>query len=141
MGIATRVLVADDDADSRAITRTFLEFQGREVLEAVDGRTCVITALVHRPDVIVLDLIMPNVDGWQATAMLRADPATRAIPILALTATSQPDDRDRALAAGCDRVLFKPIALSELTAVIDALHQVAQTAACARAEHRVPGVA
>ncbi len=141
MGNATRVLVADDDADSRAITRTILEFQGRQVLEAADGRECVIAAVVHRPDVIVLDLVMPGMDGWQAAAALRAEPATRSIPILALTASSHADDRTRALAAGCDRVLVKPTSLAELTAVIDALHQVAQTDARARAERIAPGAA
>ncbi len=141
MGIATRVLVADDDADSRAIVRQYLEFQGRQVLEAADGRACVIAAHVHRPDVIVLDLIMPTLDGWDAAAALRADPATRSIPILALTATSQPDDRARALAVGCNRVAFKPIALADLIVAIDALHQEAQSAAHARAEQVVPNIA
>ncbi len=141
MGIATRVLVADDDADSRAIVKQYLEFQGREVLEAADGRACVIAAHTQRPDVVVLDLIMPTLDGWDTAAALRADPATRSIPILALTATSQPDDRDRALAVGCDRVLFKPIALSDLALAIDALHHDAQAVARAHAERAVPGVA
>ncbi len=139
--MATRVLVADDDADSRAIVRQYLEFQGREVLEAADGRACVIAAHMHRPDVIVLDLIMPALDGWDTAAALRADAATRSIPILALTATSQPDDRDRALAVGCDRVLFKPIALSDLALAIDVVHHEAQAAARARAEQVVPHIA
>ncbi len=124
-GIASTVLIADDDADSRAIVRALLEFQGRDVLEASDGAGCLGAARALCPDVIVLDLIMPGMDGWHAAAALRADPRTRAIPILALTAAALPDDRARALAAGCDRVLSKPIALGELASVIDELFQVA----------------
>lgn len=118
-GIASIVLIADDDADSRAIVRTLLEFQGREVVEATDGGDCLAAVRSCRPDVIVLDLVMPGMDGWDVAAALRADPATRAIPILALTAAATPHERDRALAAGCDRVLQKPIALAELAVVID----------------------
>ncbi len=123
-GIASTVLIADDDADSRTIVRALLEFQGRDVLEASDGRQCLGAARALRPDVIVLDLIMPHMDGWEVAAALRADPATRSIPILALTAAALPDDRARALAAGCNRVLSKPIALGELAAVIDELFQL-----------------
>ncbi len=124
-GIASTVLIADDDADSRAIVRALLEFQGREVLEATEGRQCLSTARALRPDVIVLDLLMPGMDGWHTAAALRADPRTNTIPILALTAAALPDDRRRALASGCDRVLSKPIALGELSSVIDELFQVA----------------
>ncbi len=131
-GIASTVLIADDDADSRTIVRALLEFQGRDVLEASDGRQCLGAARALRPDVIVLDLVMPDLDGWHVAAARRAAPATRAIPILALTAAALPDDRARALAAGCDRVLAKPIALGELSSVIDELFQVA-TRARARA--------
>lgn len=125
-GIASTVLIADDDVDSRAIVRALLEFQGREVVEAADGPECLGVARRQRPDVIVLDLIMPHLDGWHVAAALRADPATRSIPILALTAAALPHDHDRAIAAGCDRVLNKPIALGELSSVIDELFQAAQ---------------
>lgn len=124
-GIASTVLIADDDADSRTIVRALLEFQGRDVLEVSGGVECVGAARAVRPDVIVLDLVMPGMDGWHTAAALRADPRTSAIPILALTAAALPDDRERALAAGCDRVLSKPISLGELAAVIDELFQTA----------------
>ncbi len=123
IGIASTVLIADDDADSRAIVRTILEFQGREVVEAADGGDCLTAVHTCRPDVIVLDLVMPGMDGWDVAAALRADPTTRGIPILALTAAATPLERERALAAGCDRVLQKPIALAELAVIIDELFQ------------------
>ncbi len=132
------MLIADDDADSRTIVRALLEFQGRDVLEVSDGAEAVGAARALRPDVIVLDLVMPGMDGWRAAAALRADPRTRNIPILALTAAALPDDRERALAAGCDRVLSKPISLGELAAVIDELFQSAMTTrACAMGPPRI----
>jgi len=132
-GIARTVLIADDDVDSRAILRALLEFQGREVVEAADGRQCLRAVRAGRPDVIVLDLVMPQLDGWCVAAALRADPATRGIPILALTAAALPHDRERALAAGCDRVLNKPISLGELAGAIDELFQRAT-----RTRSRIP---
>ncbi len=138
-GIASTVLIADDDVDSRAIVRALLEFQGREVVEAADGPECLGAARTHRPDVIVLDLIMPRLDGWHVAAALRADPTTKSIPILALTAAALPHDHERALAAGCDRVLNKPISLGELASVIDDLFQAAsRTRARLKAVARVP---
>ena len=134
-GIASTVLIADDDADSRTIVRALLEFQGREVVEAEDGTQCLGAVRKHCPDVIVLDLVMPRMDGWRVAAALRADPATRSIPILALTAAALPRDRERALAAGCDRVLHKPISLGELSSVIDELFQLGTRA---RSRGRAP---
>jgi two-component system cell cycle response regulator DivK len=122
-GIATTVLIADDDADSRAIARALLEFQGRAVVEAVDGSECLRAARRLRPDVLVLDLVMPGYDGWYVASTLRADPLCRRIPILAVTAAVLPGDRERALRSGCDRVLLKPISPLELAVEIDALFQ------------------
>ena len=116
------VLIADDDPDSRAILRELLLFQGRAVLEAVDGLECVMMAVLRAPDLIVLDLLMPGMDGWQAAAVLKADPGTRDIPILALTADVMPAHRERALLAGCDFVASKPIEPRQLAREIDALY-------------------
>jgi CheY-like chemotaxis protein len=106
------VLIADDDPDSRTILREILLFQGRSVLEAV----------LRAPDLIVLDLLMPGMDGWQAAAVLKADPGTRDIPILALTADVIPAHRERALLVGCDSVASKPIEPRQLAREIDALY-------------------
>lgn len=116
------ILIADDDGDSRAILREILQFQGRQVLEAIDGLECVMMAVLRAPDLIVLDLLMPGMNGWQAASVLKADPGTRDIPILALTADVMPEHRERALLAGCDFVMSKPVAPRALVVEIDALH-------------------
>lgn len=115
------VLIVDDDTDSRAIARTWLESQGWEVVDAADGREGLRLARARRPDLIVLDLVMPGIDGWGMAAALRVDAATRSVPILALTAAAGKDEQERALEVGCDAVLHKPIALADLSARIGAL--------------------
>lgn len=120
--LARTILVVDDDADARRIARTWLEGAGRRVLEAADGRECVRVAHDERPDAILLDLILPDVDGWEAARTLRADPATAGIPILALTGLAFPVLRKRAVEAGCDVVLTKPVSPTRLLQEIDSLY-------------------
>ena len=115
------VLIVDDDADSRTIARAFLESRGWEVVDAADGREGLRLAWTRRPDLIVLDLVMPGMDGWGVAAALRVDASTRRVPILALTAAAGKSEQDRALEVGCDAVLHKPIALADLSARIDAI--------------------
>jgi two-component system cell cycle response regulator DivK len=100
------VLVVDDDEDARTIYSTYLAHVGCDVRTAIDGRSAIDTATHWGPDVIVMDLAMPNVDGWTASKRLKASPTTRYIPIIALSAVQM--GREGARAAGCDAYLAKP---------------------------------
>jgi CheY-like chemotaxis protein len=86
-----------------------LERDGFEVISAVNGREGVETAIREKPDLILMDLSMPEMDGWTAAQKIKAEPETKAIPLLALTAHTLPGDRMRALEAGCDGYISKPI--------------------------------
>jgi CheY-like chemotaxis protein len=101
--------------------RRRLERRGYAVATADDGLAGVAAAHTEKPDLILLDLGLPILDGWTAAAQLRGDPATRDIPIVALTAHATGLDRDRAIAAGCDVVETKPVELDRLLAVIEKL--------------------
>jgi two-component system cell cycle response regulator DivK len=103
-----RILVAEDDADNRRIVVKVLTVEGYETLEAADGRSAVAVAKRERPDLIVMDLAMPGMDGWEASRRLKADPQTADIPIIALTAFAMRGDEERAREAGCDAYLSKP---------------------------------
>ena len=106
--MAARILVAEDDADSRRILVRVLTSEGYETLEAADGRTTVEIARREHPDLVVMDLAMPGMDGWEASRRLKADPQTADIPIVALTAFAMRGDEERAREAGCDGYLSKP---------------------------------
>lgn len=115
------VLLADDHADSRAILRAMLEYEGRRVMEAEDGIECLRLARERQPDVIVLDLRMPRLDGWRTAEALKRDESTADIPILGVTACAFANDIARAIAAGCARVLTKPVPPRLMVCEIDAL--------------------
>lgn len=102
------VLIVEDNLDNRAIYRTILEHHGYEVLEAVDGEAGIRLTRERLPDMVLMDISIPIIDGYQATRILKADPATAAIPILALTAHAMSEDRALAMQAGCDAYLAKP---------------------------------
>ena len=106
--MAARILVAEDDADNRRIVVKVLTVEGHETLEAADGRTTVEIARRERPDLILMDLAMPGMDGWEAARRLKADAETADIPIIALTAFAMRGDEERARQAGCDAYLSKP---------------------------------
>jgi CheY-like chemotaxis protein len=103
------ILLVEDDGHSRSIYRTILEHSGYEVQEAGDGEAGIRMAREIRPDLILMDLSIPCVDGWQATRILKAAPETQQTPIVALTAHVLPSDRARAAEAGCDGYLAKPV--------------------------------
>jgi two-component system cell cycle response regulator DivK len=134
---ASTILIADDHEDSRAIIRTMLEHFGRRVLEAWDGEECLRKARAARPDVIVLDLVLPILDGWETARALRQDPATAPIPILAFTAAVLPEQRERAIQAGCDAVLVKPASPTALLSAIDTLLARAQRPVSAESSPRI----
>jgi CheY-like chemotaxis protein len=95
--------------------------RGHEVVIAVDGEEGVETAGTQSPDIILMDLSLPLIDGWEATRRIKANPATTSIPVIALTAHAMAGDRERSLAAGCDDYDTKPIELERLLGKIAAL--------------------
>ena len=106
--MAKRILVVEDDADNRRIVVKVLTVEGYEVLEATDGRSALAIARKEHPDLIIMDLAMPGLDGWQAATQLKSDPKVADIPIIALTAFAMRGDEERAREAGCDGYLSKP---------------------------------
>ena len=102
------ILLIEDHRDSREVYGTVLRHSGYQVVEAKDGAEGVRLAKQQRPDVIVMDLRLPLVDGWRATGKLKADPETAHIPVIAVSVHTQTWDRDRAEAAGCASFLAKP---------------------------------
>ena len=103
-----KILVVEDDADNRRIVAKTLSVAGYEIIEATDGIQALAHALADRPDLILMDLALPNMDGWEATRRLKSDPQTRAIPVVALTAVAMRGDEEHARAAGCDDYISKP---------------------------------
>ncbi|MFO7260307.1 MAG: response regulator [bacterium] len=103
------VLLVEDNEDNLVVYRTILDHVGYNVLEARDGEEGVNRARQEHPDLILMDISIPKIDGWEATRRLKADQATRDIPIIALTAHALEEDRERAIAAGCDGYLAKPV--------------------------------
>lgn len=103
-----KILVVEDDTDNRRIVVKVLSVEGYDIVEATDGVQALARAHSERPDLILMDLALPNMDGWEATRRLKADPETRAIPIVALTAFAMRGDEEQARAAGCDDYIPKP---------------------------------
>jgi DNA-binding response OmpR family regulator len=117
-GAVARVLVADDDRDVRALVRTLLERAGHEVVEAADGKECLRRLYERRPQLVVLDVGMPVMDGWKTLERIR-DVAD--VPVLLLTARGEELDRVRGLRAGADDYVPKPFGRQELLARVEAL--------------------
>ena len=115
------ILIADDYDDNRELLRLMLVADGYRVREARDGRECVEEARAEAPDLALIDLSMPQLDGWGALRELRADAQTRSIPCVAVTAFAAEQDRRRALAAGFDAYISKPYRAKELLEVVGRL--------------------
>lgn len=107
------ILLAEDNPINRELVRTILDQDGYAVIEAKDGRQAVEMAGTMRPDLILMDIKLPELDGLSATRLLQEDPATRSIPVIALTALALPGDREKLLAAGCVAYVTKPINVVE----------------------------
>lgn len=116
-----KILLVEDNEMNRDMLSRRLVRNGFEVAIAVDGSQGVAMAASEKPDLILMDLSLPVIDGWEATRRVKADPATQSIPIIALTAHAMADDKDKALAAGCDDFDTKPVELPRLLAKIQAL--------------------
>jgi two-component system cell cycle response regulator DivK len=113
------VLYVEDNDDNVYMLKMRLELlDDFEVVTAEDGERGCAMALSERPDIILMDLEMPRVDGWEATRRLKADPQTRGIPIIALSAHALAGEREKALAAGCDEFDTKPIEFERLVATL-----------------------
>jgi two-component system, cell cycle response regulator DivK len=108
MSASHRILVVEDDPDNLRIVATVLDLAGYQVLQAGGGEQAVRTAQDEHPDLILMDLAMPGVDGWEAARRLKADRRTADIPVIALTAFALRGDEERARDAGCDGYLSKP---------------------------------
>jgi CheY-like chemotaxis protein len=118
--MATILVVEDNELSRDALSRR-LARRGYRIVLAVDGAQAMALARDERPDVILMDLGLPRVDGWEATRQLKADPTTRGIPIIVLSAHAMTNDRDKALQAGGDEFDTKPIRFQPLLGKIEAL--------------------
>jgi CheY-like chemotaxis protein len=103
-----RVLLVEDNEDNRIVYSTILRHFGYHVSEALNGEEGIAKARAERPDLILMDISIPIIDGWEATQVLKHDPATKNIPIIALTAHALASDREKAMEVGCDGYLAKP---------------------------------
>ena len=117
----TKILLVEDNEMNRDMLSRRLARKKYEVLVAVDGRESVEMARSEAPDLILMDMSLPVMDGWEATRQLKASPETQAIPIIALTAHAMSGDREKAMEAGCDDYDTKPIELPRLLGKIEAL--------------------
>lgn len=109
-----RVLVVEDNRDNMTLIVDVLSSMNYEVIQALDGQDGIDKAAQERPDLILMDLSLPKVDGWTATRQIKANPELQKIPVIALTAHAMVGDREKALDAGCDDYVTKPINLPEL---------------------------
>ncbi len=116
-----RILLVEDNEMNRDMLSRRLNRRGFEVLIAEDGGLAVSMTRAERPDLVLMDMSLPVIDGWEATRQLKADPETASIPIIALTAHAMASDREQAMDAGCDDYDSKPVNLPRLLGKIDAL--------------------
>jgi two-component system cell cycle response regulator DivK len=114
-----RILLVEDFDDARELYSTCLRSSGYEVIEAATGMEAVALARSASPDLILMDLLLPGMDGWQATAELKGDPRLRHVPIVALTAHALSDERERIARLGCDAFLAKPCLPPDLIRTVD----------------------
>lgn len=113
------ILLVEDNERNRKLVRTVLEYRGHEVIECVEGDKAQGLALAHRPALVLMDIQLPGMDGITALKLLRADPATASIPVIAVTASVTPGERERVMAAGFDAYIGKPIDVATFGDTID----------------------
>ncbi|MFQ5916552.1 MAG: response regulator [Candidatus Binatia bacterium] len=117
----TRILLVEDNPATMEVMQQELEILGYDVAVARDGAEAVEMANSELPDLIIMDILMPKMDGSEATEQIRKNPKTKAIPILAATAKALPEDRERCLASGCNDYIAKPFSYKELQDAIEKL--------------------
>jgi two-component system cell cycle response regulator DivK len=113
------VLIAEDHEDSRLLFRIFLEMKGCRVLEVADGLEAVMAIERERPDLVLMDVSLPGLDGLSATRRLRELDALRALPVVIISGHAAAEDRERAMAAGCSEFLTKPLEMKQLNEVLE----------------------
>jgi two-component system cell cycle response regulator DivK len=116
-----KILLVEDNEMNRDMLSRRLSRNGYEIIIAVDGQQGVEMAVAQKPDLILMDMSLPVMDGWEATRQVKADPATQKIPVIALTAHAMTQDREKAMAAGCDDFDTKPVELPRLLEKIKSL--------------------
>ena len=116
--MSKRILVVEDQEDNRQILRDLLATAGYDMIEAEDGMQAVAAASEHRPDLILMDIQLPELDGYEATRRIKANPALSAIPIIVVTSYALSGDEDKAREAGCDAYVAKPYSPRALLAKI-----------------------
>jgi two-component system cell cycle response regulator DivK len=116
--MSKRILVVEDQEDNRQILRDLLTNADFEVIEAVDGEMGLAAAAANKPDLILMDVQLPGIDGYEATRRLKGDAALQAIPVIAVTAHALNGAEDKARAAGCDAYMSKPISPRQLLAKV-----------------------
>ena len=114
-----RILVVEDNMDTYELVRFILEKNGYDTFLAMNGRDGVNAASKQKPDLIIMDLALPEMDGWTATRLIKKDTQTSSIPLIALTAHALPGDRQRAMDSGCDEYITKPMDLLDLVESVD----------------------
>jgi len=114
-----RILIVEDTEDNRQILRDLLTHAGFDLLEAGDGAEGVEMAARHHPDLILMDIQLPNVDGYEATRRIKADPELKEIPVIAVTSYALSDDKSKATAVGCDAYVAKPFSPRAILAKIN----------------------
>ena len=119
-----KILLVEDNEMNRDMLSRRLERKGYSVVIAIDGQAGINMAASESPDLILMDLSLPVIDGWEATRQIKANPATQTIPVIALTAHAMAGDEQKALEAGCDEYDTKPVDLKRLLAKIDSLLSV-----------------
>ena len=116
-----KILIVEDNEMNRDMLSRRLARRGYDIVTAIDGEQGLTAAVVEKPDLILMDMSLPVIDGWEATRRLKADTATSLIPVIGLTAHAMTSDRDRAIAAGCDDYDTKPVELPRLLEKIEVL--------------------
>lgn len=116
-----KILIVEDNEENRDALSRRLERRGFEIIMAADGKAGVAMALAEKPDLVLMDMNMPELDGWEATRQIKAAAEARDLPVIALTAHAMAGDRDRALQAGCADYHTKPVDFPKLLAQIEAL--------------------
>ncbi len=118
MGMSKHILVVEDQEDNRQILRDLLGNSGYEMTEAGNGQEALEAVAKRRPDLILMDIQLPVMDGYEATRRIKADPATKAIPIIVVTSYALSGDEGKARAAGCDAYVTKPYSPRQLLAKV-----------------------
>jgi two-component system cell cycle response regulator DivK len=116
--MAVKILYIEDNPQNMRLVRKMLAGGGYEMLEACDGLSGLCIAAREKPDLILMDINLPDIDGMEATARLRSDPELAPIPVIALTANAMHGDRERFIAAGCDGYIAKPVTRTELLSAV-----------------------